>query len=97
MSLTLVVGPMCAGKTNYLLNEYSKHPEESIIITSNIDTRTKETGIWTHDKKTFNGKHIFVDDIQNHYKDIEKYQYILINEGQFMKNITQNEHYFVDE
>jgi len=97
MSLTLVVGPMCAGKTNYLLSEYSKHPNESIMITSNIDTRTKTTGIWTHDKKTFDGKYIFVDNIEKHYKDIESYKYVLINEGQFMNNITEHVKHIVEK
>lgn len=94
MSLSLFIGPMCSGKTSKLLELYQEETKEGkkcIMITPDMDSRTKSTGKWTHDGKTFNGDVIWSDRIQteNITHIAKTYDVFLINEGQFIKDIYE--------
>jgi thymidine kinase len=91
MSVSLYLGPMCSGKTTKLLELYKVNIENGkscLMITPEIDSRTK-TGHWTHDNKTFDGNVIWTNYIitENVISEIDKYDVILINEGQFISDI----------
>lgn len=90
MSLHMVIGPMCSGKTTYLLNEYEKNKDDSIMICPSIDNRTRETGLWTHDGKTFSGRTLYVDKLRDAFEMIAQYNHILINEVQFIENVSED-------
>jgi thymidine kinase len=98
MSLTIYLGPMCSGKTTTLLNIYKNNNNNCIIINSSIDTRTKNTGIWTHDGKQFDGNVIYTDKIMkdNIISDLIKYDIILINEAQFIEDLNISIKHLVD-
>lgn len=48
--LTLVCGPMYAGKTSHLISTYEKHKAHAIVINYCDDNRYSETMLSTHDK-----------------------------------------------
>ena len=94
--LEIVVGPMWAGKTSDLMKTYKKLKESPNISDKDILTLNyigdvrygKDAGICSHD-----GLHIpcrwasMLSDIsKEHYQNAK---YILINEGQFFKDIVQ--------
>jgi thymidine kinase len=101
MSIRLYLGPMCSGKTSTLLEIYNTETaggKRCIMITPDIDTRTK-TGIWTHDKKTFDGEVIWTNNILNGrvLQEVVNYDIILINEGQFIEDIYAGALVLVEE
>ena len=95
MQLKLIIGPMFSGKTSKLISYYNnlisdniKH-NEILVINHTFDTRYSSKFLATHNEVTDiecemlqNLTHITVDFIKkNNYKSI------LINEGQFFKDI----------
>lgn len=48
--LTVVCGPMYAGKTSHLISTYEKHKAHAIVINFCDDNRYSETMLSTHDK-----------------------------------------------
>ena len=48
--LTLICGPMYAGKTSHLISTYKKHKAHAIVINFSDDNRYSETMLSTHDK-----------------------------------------------
>lgn len=90
--LTLVCGPMYAGKTSHLIAKYEIHKAHAIVINFCDDNRYSETMLSTHDKlmipciKVRN-----LIDIENTleillFKDVIKT--IFIDEGQFYSDLV---------
>jgi len=88
MSLTVIIGCMFSGKTTKLINNITNN---TYIINSSLDTRTTEY-IQSHD----NIKHVAhkrnnLDFTENELQLIkEKYDTIMIDEGQFFPNLKYN-------
>ena len=87
MSITLITGPMFSGKSEYLINEYLEKSKELEILCINYidDNRySNEEYLSSH-----NGKKIKCKKVKelNDIKNIEKYKYIIIDEGQFFKDL----------
>ena len=90
--LELVIGPMFSGKTSKLLELYKQFNYCNIpvlVINHEDDKRYHETNLSTHDKQmipcisTKILKDLFTTDT------LEKYNVILINEGQFFSDIKE--------
>lgn len=96
MNLKLIIGPMFSGKTTALINEYNslieKHhsPNEILVINHSFDTRYSNTYLASHDNIS-EIKCDRTDNLMSITKEIinDKYTNILINEGQFFKDIHQ--------
>lgn len=91
-TLTLVCGPMYAGKTTHLITTYNKHKNNAIVINFCDDNRYSKTLLSSHDK-------IMIPCIKVHtlseldemleivlFKDAIKN--ILIDEGQFYSDLV---------
>lgn len=91
MSLTLIIGPMFSGKSSYLLSSIRKYKEigwSVYIITSSLDKR------YTNDAKIVNHNREYAEAncaVQNLYdvsSEILKSKVIIIEEGQFYKDLV---------
>lgn len=91
--LSLIMGPMYSGKTSYLLDLYKKYRLcniSTIAINYYGDTRyTDDCKISTHDLKTIPCVHSKENLHDLDMQEIEKHKVILINEGQFFKDIVE--------
>jgi thymidine kinase len=94
--LELILGPMFSGKTTQIIqiyNNYSYIGKKVAVINYDEDKRYHETMLSTHDHKMI--PCILSNDIQenwsnptnDHYNDLNEADVILINEGQFFKNL----------
>ena len=91
--LTVIIGPMFAGKTSYLINLYKNNTKNNIntlVINHSYDTRYGNQGLTSHNKETI--PCVKIDKLEDIYKILNnpnnpKYKCILINEGQFFKNL----------
>ena len=90
MKLTLVLGPMFAGKTSFLIEKYKQAKNENksmIAIKPKIDNRYQPNQISSH-----NNIHIpalvvnNLDEIE--INSINNFDIILIDEGQFFENLN---------
>lgn len=52
-NLTLLCGPMFAGKTTALLERYTEAPDDAVLFRPAFDTRYSHTDICTHDGRRF--------------------------------------------
>lgn len=87
--LELVIGPMFSGKTLFLINKFNElndKGESVLVINHNLDTRYSDTNIVAH-----NGKCMPISIMTEKLMDIKidalKSKNILINEGQFFKDL----------
>lgn len=98
MSLTIYIGPMFSGKTSKLIELYNKYKDNNncIMITPDIDTRTKKTNKWTHDGYTYNGDALWTSNIMNNINKINKYDIIFVNEAQFIDDLYNGIIYLID-
>jgi thymidine kinase len=97
--LHIVIGPMFAGKSTFLINTIESlknkcHPDEILIINHSRDRRySNESEICTHDNKKMPSISLSkLDDLMrfidiNHFNKI---QYIFIDEGQFFNDLYKN-------
>jgi thymidine kinase len=91
--LHLIIGPMFAGKTYHLIENYNKCKicnVPCIVINHGDDDRYDENLLSTHDKKKI--PCIKAKSLENIYNDKEKYNLnensvVLINEGQFFDDL----------
>jgi len=100
-SLTLILGPMFAGKTTYLLNEIKKYENlyqdknKILVINHAIDNRYERNKIASHNKETYpclkkgNLKEISLEEM------IGK-KVLVIDEGQFFTDIDETVRKFVE-
>tara|TARA_B110000046_G_C12991532_1_gene398045 strand:- start:59 stop:652 length:594 start_codon:yes stop_codon:yes gene_type:complete len=101
--LKIILGSMFAGKTTELVKEYKRHEScgfECLFINHKIDTRyvNEENKTSTHDRVLVNsinvGDNLF--DFFNKKSFLDRYKVILINEGQFFKDLYKFVDYIVN-
>jgi thymidine kinase len=88
-SLILTLGPMFSGKTTKSIQVYNHHNilnKSILVIKPLIDNRYDTNSIVTHDKLKRNC--ISVNKLSD-ILDINKYQVIIIDEGQFFSDIYE--------
>ncbi len=86
--LHLIIGPMFAGKTSHLVENYNKCKLcniSCIVINHSDDNRYDTNNLCTHDNITI--PCIKEANLNNIYKNIEKNSVVLINEGQFFNDL----------
>ena len=86
--LHLIIGPMFAGKTSHLVENYKKCELCNIpcvVINHADDNRYDESKLCTHDKISIHC--IKSTNLNNIYKNIEHKSVVLINEGQFFSDL----------
>lgn len=94
--LGIILGPMFSGKTTRLIQLYKTRSyigKRVVVINYIADTRYDETMLSTHDHITI--PCLFVEDLREmwensenpHWRTIHSADTILINEGQFFKNL----------
>ncbi len=77
--LTMICGPMFAGKTTYLLDNYAK--EGGVLLKPSFDTRYSESEVVSHDNVRYNAYPISsISDIAN----IESSSTYFVDEAQFL-------------
>ena len=100
MSLEIVLGPMFAGKSSYILSSLRRYEAigwDVLCITSNLDTRYEEGAIHSHDHE----RHSAVPTATlmpliktNHYNEA---RLIIIEEGQFFDDLYEFVKYAVEK
>ncbi len=94
MSIDLYIGCMYSGKTSRLITEYRKWKKidkNILCINYNKDTRySEEAKIVSHDKEEMgkDSEQIAVEYLRE-VTNIEKYDIIMINEGQFFVDLVE--------
>jgi len=94
--LGIILGPMFSGKTTRLIQLYKTRAyigKQVVVINYVGDTRYHETMLSNHDHITI--PCIFIEDLREmwenrenpHWNDLHSADTILINEGQFFKNL----------
>lgn len=94
--LGIILGPMFSGKTTRLIQLYKTRSyigKRVVVINYVGDTRYHETMLSTHDRVTI--PCLFVEDLNDiwenrenpHWNEVHSADTILINEGQFFKNL----------
>jgi thymidine kinase len=87
--LTVISGPMYAGKTSYLLQKilWLKHQDASVLVVKpGIDNRYKENEIVTHNKLSFPcfSMNVWDDVVENFNLKYYNYNTVFLDEVQFM-------------
>ena len=92
--LELIIGPMYSGKTSYLINKYKQFTfcnNNILVLNHQIDTRYSNSQLSNHDLNMIPCQMIDKLSIifeKNEINDLyEKAEVILINEGQFFKEL----------
>ena len=98
-SLELIIGPMFSGKSTELLKKIKilKVINTSfLVIKPKIDNRYSENRLVSHDKQSESCMN--VDNLDSIDESIiEKFNTIIIDEGQFFKNLKKNVLYWVEK
>lgn len=96
--LKLFIGPMFSGKTSSLIalfRRFTKAGKKVLVINFAGDLRYSSTHLSSHDGQSIPCKMIYnLDDIEN---EINDYEIILINEGQFFDNLKNKLLYWVEK
>lgn len=98
--LTLVLGPMFAGKTTYLLKEIKKYEkkynkDKILVINHMSDNRYADDKISSHDKQMYPClKKNKLTDITT--RELEGKEIIIIDEGQFFTDIDETVRQFIN-
>lgn len=101
--LKIILGSMFAGKTTELIKEYKRHKScgfECLFINHEIDNRyvDKKNMTSTHDKVVVGSINVG-DNLFDFFKKqsfLERYDVILINEGQFFQDLYKFVDYIVN-
>tara|TARA_B100001093_G_C26485496_1_gene866729 strand:+ start:43 stop:621 length:579 start_codon:yes stop_codon:yes gene_type:complete len=99
--LTLILGPMFAGKTTYLLKEIEKYEtiyskNKILVINHMSDNRYANNKISSHDKKMYPClKKNKLNDITS--RELEGKEIIVIDEGQFFTDIDEMVRTFIND
>lgn len=89
--IELIIGPMFSGKSTELLrriNRFNISKHKCILIKYLNDNRYNSNNVITHDKIEYNILSIKTDNISNIFNELNKYDIIGIDEGQFYKDIN---------
>jgi thymidine kinase len=90
-SIHVRVGPMFAGKSTYLLQQYRKYSRKypTMIIKYSLDNRYSEEGIGTHDNVVHSENVIISDkNIWNIFEKTMPFKVVCIEEGQFYTGLV---------
>lgn len=89
MKLTVVIGPMFAGKSTFIINKVEELKESYLAIKPLIDNRYSKDEIVSHDKKKIDA--ITVTNLFDYINDneINCYDNIFIDEAQFFNDIQE--------
>jgi thymidine kinase len=94
--LEIILGPMFSGKTTRLLevyNHYSYINKNIAVLNYAEDKRYHESMLSTHDHKmipcimTLDLNDVWKNEKNMHYRELHKADVVLINEGQFFKDL----------
>lgn len=94
--LEIILGPMFSGKTTQIIqiyNNYSYIGKNVVVINYAEDKRYHESMLSTHDRKmipcilTTDIADMWANPLHDEYSTINEADVILINEGQFFKNL----------
>lgn len=97
MFITIVIGPMFAGKSSFIFNRINTIKDSShIAIKPIIDDRYDKNNIVTHDNKKISC--VNIDNLLNYYKNnnINEYSNIFIDEAQFFNDLEESVKYLED-
>ncbi len=87
----LIIGPMFAGKSSFLLNYERKSilaKREVIVVKHSFDQRyTSESKLSNHDGHLSNTKGITCNNLMEHINLLKTFNVILIDEGQFFADL----------
>lgn len=89
-SLYLIIGPMYSGKTTNILDLYKKYTfleKETLVINYAEDTRYHSSMLSTHDKNMIPCTNLLELSELTKPEFTNKYEIILINEGQFFPDL----------
>lgn len=93
LHIHLIIGPMFAGKSSFLLNYERKSllaKRSVIVVKHSFDQRyTNESKITNHDGHISNTQGITCQKLLDHIDDIKKFNVILIDEGQFFDDLPK--------
>ena len=99
-SLTLILGPMFAGKTTFLLEEIKKHEKinknknDILVINHSIDNRYENDKIASHNRESYPClKKRNLKEINS--QELEGKKVLVIDEGQFFTDIDETVREFV--
>ena len=90
MNLTIVMGPMFAGKSTFIINKTRiLLSTEFIALKPSIDNRYGDVEIVTHNKEKINA--LSVESLYEFFSkvSIKKYNYIFIDEAQFFDDLEK--------
>ena len=91
--LGLIIGPMFSGKTSKLISLYEQYAlaETPILaINHNCDVRYDKNFLCNHDKKKVPCIEVeYLNDIYQNKVNLDDYDIILINEGQFFQDLMK--------
>ena len=92
--LSLVMGPMYAGKTTYLIDLYEKNIESGkkvIVLTHSSEIRYSVENLSTHNKKFITClKHSSIKEfLQKNTDEIRNANIIMIDESQFFEDLME--------
>lgn len=87
--LNVVIGPMYSGKSTELLRIYNRYKRnyKILVINHNTDIRYGENSVNTHNQNSVSSKSVSELYDSNITENIDNYNIILIDEGQFFKNL----------
>ena len=99
-TLTLVCGPMYAGKTTHLISTYNKHKANAIVINFCDDNRYSKTLLSNHDKVMIPcikvNKLTELDEMLEIVLFKDAIKTILIDEGQFYSDLVPQVLHFLE-
>ena len=98
MNLELILGPMYSGKTSYIINIYKNirnNNKDFMCYKPKIDNRYSNNEIVSHDsiKIPCISTESLLEDLKN--KNLNNYKNILIDEGQFYKDLLEGINYLI--
>lgn len=88
--LELFLGPMFSGKTSALVQSYRRYTiaqKRVLVLNHSLDDRYSKTQLSTHDGRCIPCK--FTNKLNNYNEEIDNYDVVLINEGQFFDDIYE--------
>lgn len=90
MHLTVVIGPMFAGKSTFIINKINNLDGKYLAIKPSLDKRYGDSEIVSHDKKRI--KAISIENLYNFFSkiNISEYKNIFIDEAQFFSRLIDS-------